>query len=297
MIRKVYFVFAIALVFASCKVDKANEKLMTPSGYEYELISKGTDKIHPGDFAFFEFKVVDDKGNVIQELAGESMPVMQIPTADKPLPAPNPIIECLGNAAVGDTIKLLMPLDSLKGAAQNPRFQGVTSLYYVSVVKDKKNQEEYDAYLGARKKEEEAMIAKTKEQLPAVEGLVQSTLKDYLSGKLKTQETPDGLKYYIHEQGDGIQAENGKRASVMYYGVTMDGKMFDNSFKRGRPFPFTIGTGSVIKGWDLGIPLLKKGGKASLFIPYQLAYGEAGSPPNIGPKSELMFYVELADVN
>ena len=77
----------------------------------------------------------------------------------------------------------------------------------------------------------------------------------------------------------------------------MDGKMFDTSFRMGRPYTFTVGRGEVIRGWDLGIPLLKKGGTAALFIPYTLAYGEAGKPPSIPEKSDLMFYVELTDVN
>ena len=98
------------------------------------------------------------------------------------------------------------------------------------------------------------------------------------------------------EEGTGTQAEAGKTVSVQYYGTLMDGKMFDNSFRRGAPFEFTVGQGQVIKGWDLGLPKMKEGGKAALFIPYELAYGEAGSPPNIPAKSQLLFYVELEEV-
>ena len=86
-------------------------------------------------------------------------------------------------------------------------------------------------------------------------------------------------------------------ASVHYYGVTTDGNMFDNSFKAGRPYPVPVGQGRVIRGWDEGLPLLKGGSKAVLFIPGELGYGAAGSPPNIGPNAELIFYVEIAEVN
>ncbi|MFM9951914.1 MAG: FKBP-type peptidyl-prolyl cis-trans isomerase, partial [Saprospiraceae bacterium] len=72
-----------------------------------------------------------------------------------------------------------------------------------------------------------------------------------------------------------------------------DGKMFDSSFGRGEPIEFPLGVGQVIPGWDEGLSLLKQGGKATLFIPYQLAYGDAGSPPVIPPKAELIFYVEV----
>ena len=69
--------------------------------------------------------------------------------------------------------------------------------------------------------------------------------------------------------------------------------MFDNSFSRGEPFVFPLGAGQVIKGWDEGLALLPKGTKATLFIPYELGYGETGSPPSIPPRSELIFYVEV----
>ena len=48
---------------------------------------------------------------------------------------------------------------------------------------------------------------------------------------------------------------------------------------------------------DEGIALLKEGSKATLFIPYELGYGETGSPPTIPAKAELIFYVELEEVN
>ena len=73
--------------------------------------------------------------------------------------------------------------------------------------------------------------------------------------------------------------------------------MFDNSLSRGMPFSFALGRGMVIPGWDEGIALLKEGGKAFLFVPPALGYGEAGSPPVIPANSELIFYVELEKVN
>ena len=73
--------------------------------------------------------------------------------------------------------------------------------------------------------------------------------------------------------------------------------MFDNSYERGEPIDFQLGVGSVIPGWDEGFALLKEGTKATLFVPYSLAYGEAGSPPVIPERSDLIFYVELLKVN
>ena len=87
-----------------------------------------------------------------------------------------------------------------------------------------------------------------------------------------------------------------KNVSVHYIGGTTDGNIFDDSYTRGQPITFPLGTGQVIPGWDEGIDLLKTGAKATLIIPSDLAYGPMGSPPNIGPNATLLFHVSLEDV-
>jgi FKBP-type peptidyl-prolyl cis-trans isomerase len=69
--------------------------------------------------------------------------------------------------------------------------------------------------------------------------------------------------------------------------------MFDSSVEREQPFPFMLGQGQVIKGWDEGILLLKEGEQARLVIPYTLGYGEGGRPPIIPPATTLIFDVEI----
>ncbi len=113
-----------------------------------------------------------------------------------------------------------------------------------------------------------------------------------------TLSTPSGLKYIVVSEGkkDNIKAQAGKTVSVHYTGYFQDGNIFDSSVQRGQPISFELGTGKVIKGWDEGISLMKKGDKLRLLIPYQLAYGEQGYPGAIPPKSDLVFDVELMDV-
>jgi peptidylprolyl isomerase len=109
--------------------------------------------------------------------------------------------------------------------------------------------------------------------------------------------TPSGLKYImLKENKAGEQVTAGSKASVHYSGYFTNGKMFDSSVERNQPFTLKVGVGQVIKGWDEGLTLLRKGEKAKMIIPYQLAYGEQGRPPVIPEKSDLIFDVEILDV-
>ena len=71
------------------------------------------------------------------------------------------------------------------------------------------------------------------------------------------------------------------------------GKVFDASWKRNEPFPFTLGKGQVIPGWEQGVVGMKVGGRRELIIPAALGYGAKGSPPTIPPNEPLVFVVDL----
>jgi peptidylprolyl isomerase len=98
--------------------------------------------------------------------------------------------------------------------------------------------------------------------------------------------------------GDGAEAKSGDEVSVQYVGVNYkNGEEFDSSWSRNEPFTFTLGAGEVIPGWDQGVAGMKVGGRRELIIPPELAYGEAGAPPAIGPNETLVFVIDLLEVN
>ena len=96
--------------------------------------------------------------------------------------------------------------------------------------------------------------------------------------------------------GEGKEAILGKVVSVHYTGTLTDGTKFDSSVDRGTPFQFTLGAGQVIQGWDQGVIGMKVGGKRTLTIPSDLAYGPTGRPGTIPPSATLIFDIELLDV-
>jgi FKBP-type peptidyl-prolyl cis-trans isomerase len=107
---------------------------------------------------------------------------------------------------------------------------------------------------------------------------------------------PDKLQIEDVKVGSGREAKTGDTVKVHYTGTLMSGKKFDSSLDRGEPFEFTLGTGSVIKGWDEGVVGMRVGGKRKLTIPWDKAYGEEGHAPDIPPKAALKFDVELVEV-
>ena len=99
-------------------------------------------------------------------------------------------------------------------------------------------------------------------------------------------------------EGKGKTAKKGDEVSVQYAGIAHStGEEFDASWNRGEPFTFKVGEGSVIKGWDRGVPGMKVGGRRMLTIPSDLAYGPQGQPPSIGPDETLVFVIDLEKVN
>ena len=110
--------------------------------------------------------------------------------------------------------------------------------------------------------------------------------------------TPSGGGTLVVEDlvvGTGATAAVGDTVTVHYVGTFTNGTKFDSSYDRGQPFPFRIGAGQVIAGWDQGVPGMKVGGKRRLTIPPDLAYGSRGQGV-IPPNATLLFDVDMVSI-
>jgi FKBP-type peptidyl-prolyl cis-trans isomerase FklB len=118
--------------------------------------------------------------------------------------------------------------------------------------------------------------------------LAENAMKD----GVKTTES--GLQYEVLEEGTGAIPTAEDQVTVNYRGILIDGTEFDSSYKRDEPATFPVG--GVIAGWTEALQLMKEGTKLKLTIPPELAYGDRGAGPTIGPGSTLVFEVELVKI-
>ena len=97
-------------------------------------------------------------------------------------------------------------------------------------------------------------------------------------------------------EGEGAEILLHSKILVHYTGKLEDGTVFDSSYDRGQPFSFQIGLRQVIEGWEQGLLGMKVGGKRTIFIPSELGYGDRGAGDLIPPNANLIFDVEIMDV-
>jgi FK506-binding protein 2 len=120
----------------------------------------------------------------------------------------------------------------------------------------------------------------------------------YMQGNIRSKSLQIGVKF--RPEVCERKATLGDHIYVHYVGTLLDGTEFDNwcshSLKRDVPIDFTLGQGSVIKGWDQGLLGMCVGEKRLLKIPPSLGYGEAGAPPTIPGNAHLLFETELVKI-
>jgi len=121
------------------------------------------------------------------------------------------------------------------------------------------------------------------------ESVIQAYIKQ---NHIDAKKGPQGLYYQILKEGTGVNATENSTVKVNYEGKMTDGTVFDST-PAGQPMSFPLG--NVIRGWTIGIPLVKAGGKILLLIPSALGYAEQGGGP-IPPNTVLIFTIDVVNV-
>ena len=136
-----------------------------------------------------------------------------------------------------------------------------------------------------------------KQQAKASESVIEEGEKFLIDNAKRNEVTTleSGLQYEILKTGEGPKPSLNDQVTTHYHGTLIDGTVFDSSVDRGEPATFPVS--GVIKGWTEALQLMNVGSKWKLFVPYDLAYGERGAGPQIGPFTTLVFEVELIKIN
>lgn len=198
--------------------------------------------------------------------------------------------EGVGMMRKGGKARLIVPHQIAYGAESRgqlvPPYS--TIVYDVELV-GMRSKAEYDKEMQALQAQQQAQEDVRKNNEKAARD------KYLMDNNITVDPTPSGLYYIETEKGTGKKAVPGSTVNVHYTGRLLDGTVFDSSVERGQPFSFRLGVGQVIKGWDEGIALMNEGGKATLIIPSDIAYGSRDSG-KIPAYSTLVFDVELISV-
>ncbi len=284
------------LVWVSCQQEERRQ--FTKHGYEYiNHTNLDGPKPQPGEYVYFHLQIRNGDSITHSTRAQGANPFLQIPSVDNPQRRPSPVEDVLREMSVGDSVTVLIRLDSIR-ASKPKEFEGAEMFFYDVVLQDIKSVDSFQENARQQREEQQKAAEAARARYREVAAQVRETLEQYKAGELDEElhETDSGLKYIIHEQGQGTEVGPKGNVSVHFFGVLMNGKEFDNSFKQGDPLRLPVGEGRVVRGWDEGMTLLRQGSRATFFIPNELAYGETGSSPDIPPNADLALYVEVVEV-
>lgn len=193
--------------------------------------------------------------------------------------------------------KVIKGMDVVNAIAQNDEITKLTIYRFGKEAKKFDATEVFKRELVAKEAIEKAKKERQAKLLAMSQEEKNADFKARVLAKYPTAvQTESGLMYVVEKTGTGESPmANGTKVKVHYSGYYLEnGDKFDSSVDRGSPFEFNCGQGRVIAGWDEGIPLMNKGAKYKLIIPYWLGYGANGGGP-IPAFSDLLFDVELLD--
>jgi FKBP-type peptidyl-prolyl cis-trans isomerase len=259
----------------------------TASGFSYvHHIRNEGPRPEAGQYAIFHVIMTQGDTVLFDSDKQPQKPIVQIPEQGKIQLKPSPILEGLALMSIGDSLSLQYPVDS-------------TVMTYHLALKSILNSDQHKQELVTRQKSvdsEERAALRKKEHRAILD--TRFHWKQYKTRQIDylLVENPSGLKYVPLEEGSGKTPETGQLVKVHYYGILMDGAEFANTYDKGREMSFQVGKNQTAPGLEEAALQLKKGGKAILFIPWELGYGEKGINNLVPPYSDLVIYLELMEL-
>lgn len=291
-----FLLMAAGLITQAC--NNKNDYKTTESGLKYRFISdvKG-DKLNEGDFLLLNISFYDEKDSLMFASSDQPYP-MPLQYQDSLWRHYGQIFEAFKMLTKGDSIEFKVSAEDFyvktNQSVVPPTIRKDSDIRFNVGVVDVLDEEGFMSWqMEEFQKEQDRAAKKAEVQLAKDEDIIEEYLKE---NNIVAKKTESGLRYVVSKEGTGEQPAAGSTVKVHYNGTLLDGTKFDSSYDRKEPLSFKIGMGQVIPGWDEGISLLKKGSKATLFIPSTLAYGERGAGRDILPNSILVFEVELVDI-
>jgi FKBP-type peptidyl-prolyl cis-trans isomerase FkpA len=309
MKKSLVILFAATLGLAACNNYKKG-----PGGLMYTIHkSEGKEKIKPGDIVKLNFTQKSEKDSVMSSTYDREQPQV-FPVSPKVYAGDmNDVLTLFGE---GDSATFKLNLDTMAAKSGQPKPGNKKDTYLIFTVKVEKvlHKPANEADSTFQKKAQEFFQKDYMATIDRRKAGEAAKIKSYVeANNLKTKTTASGLQYVITAAGDAQRAVPTDTMMVNYTGKftnkKVDGKdnIFDTSDKKAAqeagsfnpmaqyaPRPFQLG--KAIPGFDEGLKMIGKGGKATFIIPSRLAYGEAGMQGGIQPFTPLVFEVELVDI-
>ena len=269
------------LLCISCnkKVEKE-----TPNGFKFTVVKVG-DGVLPKkeEILVFNHILKDSKDSVWNDTHEAGIPSAVMIQDSSAIAGENGMVQMFRMLSKGDSVTVTLPISKFfKDVVGSPVPPGIDSTLQISYCIQVNDIMKMDAFRAFQ----EGMMAKKMASQVSKDA---STITKYLSdNKITAQQDTSGLRYVLHTNKGGSKPSVENCVEVKYRGKFLkDGKVFDEAPQVAFPL------NGVIRGWQLGIPMLGIGDSATFYIPSGLAYGPQGYPGAIPPDAILIFDVEL----
>lgn len=280
----------LSISLFACKTSKqtaVKDKPFTTleSGIKYKLLRDAKGKKYPqeGDFVRIHINTRYKDSVIVDSKSQTGGEPVRFPVS--PPRFHGDLSEVFPLMTPGDSGLFVVPIDTMvaNGQKLQPWMEEGNEILYTIELVSVQTREELQKEMEEKAKEKGDPEKEDKE--------LQAYFK---KNKISPQKRSSGLYYLVTKSTDGAKPLSGKTVYVNYTGKLINGTIFDSNVGKD-PFKFILGRGQVILGWDEGIAQLKKGEKATLFIPSHLAYGENPPTSKIPANATLIFDVELVD--